>query len=95
MPYRKPPLSQIPLCNSRKLLTALDRLGAYRRPGESVRGTHVTYVRETEDGRLLVAEVVLAKKEIPRATLQDILANLEIEGDAFREALRRRPRPAG
>ena len=77
--------NDIPLCSSREVIAALLRLGAY--PGKATRGSHASYHRQREDGRILTGVVVLNKREMPKGTLRRILDNLEIPPQDFIEAL--------
>ena len=73
--------SELPLCSSRQLIAALGRLGAS--PGKTAKGSHASYNRKTQDGRILTAVVILGRKEIPKGTLRRILSNLEIPVSDF------------
>lgn len=73
----------LPLCSSREITGALERLGAWH---VRTRGSHATYARMTPNGRR-VTQVILGRREIPRGTLRAILAGLEIPIDAFRQVL--------
>ena len=75
--------AQIPLCSSREVTAALERLGAWH---VRTRGSHATYARMTPNGRR-ITQVILGKREIPRGTLRSILAGLDIPVEAFRQAL--------
>ena len=77
------PYSQLPQVSSRRLQRALERLGCEHGHTE---GSHAAYHR-TVDGRELTAVVVLAKREIARGTLREILFQLQIGIDEFRAAL--------
>ena len=77
---------QIPLCSSRQLVAALERLGCYR--GRAGSGSHQSYHRQLPDDTVLTAPVVLGRTEIPRGTTRSILGLLQISPEEFREALR-------
>ena len=79
------PLSQIPLESSREVIAALNRLGAHQAGVR--RGTHAYYERETPDGRILTATVILARRQMARKTLRTLLYNLEITIEDFKNAL--------
>ena len=77
--------SQLPLCSSRQLVSALERLGCYQ--GRTGKGSHVIYFRKLPD-RTLVSPVVLGRSEVPRGTLKKILDLLEISPEEFKGKLR-------
>ena len=79
------PFSQLPLCSSRQLIAAIERLGAF--PGKKTSGSHASYHRQTENG-ILTATVVLGKREIPRSVVRSILKQLQISVEDFVGALR-------
>ncbi len=70
------PLSRLPLCSSRQVVAAIERLGAY--PGKKKRGSHASYHRRTPDGRIRTGVVILGRKEMPKSTLRGILISLDI-----------------
>lgn len=80
------PFSALPLCSSRELISALERLGCY--PGRAKGGSHVSYHRRVSHDRVATAVVVLGKREIPKGTLQSILRELRIDTSEFLAALR-------
>lgn len=81
------PARQVPLCSSRQVIKALERLGCY--PGKAKRSSHQSYHRvDPINGRVLSAPVVLGKREIPRGTLRSILTLLDISLTDFLDALR-------
>ena len=79
------PFSRLPLCSSRELIAALERLGCY--PGRAEAGSHVSYLRRVSGDRVATAVVVLGKREVPKGTLQSILRGLQIETTEFLDAL--------
>lgn len=76
----------LPLCSSSQIVAALLRLECWPSPRKQ-KGSHKTYYRAGPHGRTLVAVVPLGKSEVARGTLRSILTLLEIEEEAFREAL--------
>ncbi len=51
-------------------------------------GSHRAYVKERPDGTHLATTVVLAKKELPRGTLKQILELAQISNDEFLKLLK-------
>lgn len=76
----------MPLCSSRQLIAALERLGCY--PGKAGRSSHRTYRRKLPNGSIVAASIVLGKRELPRGTVRDILWRLQISEADFDRALR-------
>ena len=74
--------SELPICSSRQLTATLRRLGCEPRR-KSKGGSHSVYQRRRTDGRILVSPVILGRKEIPKGTLRNILALLEISHSDF------------
>ena len=77
------PFSKLPLISSDKLVKALLRLDYL---DGARHGSHVTYLRERENGCIASAVVIIGRHEIPKGTLRKILASLEIDEDEFRDA---------
>ena len=78
---------QVPLCSSRRIIAALERLGCY--PGRAKGGSHVSdHRRQPSTERTLTAVVIIGRKEVPRGTLRNILMSLDISVDDFMVALR-------
>ena len=77
--------SQLPLCSSWQLVSALERLGCYQ--GRTGKGSHVIYFRKLPN-RTVTAAVVLGRNQVPKGTLRRILDSLEISPDEFRAKLR-------
>ena len=77
---------ELPLCSSREVKSALERLGAYP-SAKRTSGSHATYYRDMPNDRKVLAVIVLNKKEIPRGTLKNILSGLEITDIEFIKAL--------
>ena len=75
--------SNLPLCSSRTIIHAIERLGAFH---IRTKGSHATYGRHTASGRK-ITQVVLGKREIPRITLRAILVGLDIPIEDFRREL--------
>ena len=80
------PLSRVPACSSRQAIAALKRLGAY--PGKMKGGSHVSFHRELEDGKVVTAVMVVGRREMRKGTLQAILPSLEIPLEDFNKKLR-------
>jgi len=79
-------MSKLPLCSSRRIVSALKRLGF----NEYLKspGSHQALVREDADGRKRVAIVPLGKKEIPRGMLRSILEQANVSVEKFLKALK-------
>ena len=75
------PLSRLPVCSSRKLQRALERLGCYQTSQRG--GTHAVYERQLKEGTVLTGIVIVGKRAIPKPTLQSILRGLQISLDDF------------
>ena len=68
------------------MIAALERLGCYS--NRSNPSSHRTFHRRLPDGSIVVAQVVLGKREVARGTARDILRLLQISEDDFERALR-------
>ena len=75
-------LSRIPICSSDEIIRALERLGCYR--SRAGKGSHQPFHRRVGD-RILTGVVVLGRREVPKGTLRNILAQLEIPLEEFQE----------
>ncbi len=79
-------VNRVPLCTSRQLTAASERLGCF--PVRSAKGSHQVYARRLLNGTTLTATVVLGKGQVKRGTTGDILTKLQIPVADFRDALR-------
>ena len=79
-------LSEYPLCSSKEFVNTLLRLGV--KQGKRKKGTHASFFRETEDGRLIEGIVLVGKREIKRLTLKSMLEKLEIPLEDFKQELK-------
>jgi predicted RNA binding protein YcfA (HicA-like mRNA interferase family) len=75
---------QPPLCSSRQIVAALERLGFEHK---RTKGDHATYARRVEGEITRTTVVVLGKAEVPRGTLRSIIKLAGLTFEEFCAAL--------